>query len=139
MHRAGTQSKSATGPKRKPRPPRPRTVDPVLLPIQWTKTGRTKEGELIRRIRRMLIEHVGGQPSRAEALLISRTAWLMAHLAHMDERAMRDGGLSPHATREYLAWHGCVARALDTLGLKGAPKRDSGLDDPWDFSADDGL
>ena len=90
-----------------------------MRPVQWTKRGRTKEGQLARAIRGDLVRHVGGSPSAAQEILISRITMLLVHLAHLDERAMRDGGLSPHASREYLSWHSTVARSLRVLGLKG--------------------
>ena len=101
----------------------PRCTDPLLLPIHWAKRGRSKEGELARRVRRDLIAHLGGKPSATQSMLIARMAWLLVHMARIDERAMAGDGLSAHATREYLAWHGQVARGLAQLGLKGAPAR----------------
>lgn len=77
---------------------------------------------MYRRVVRQLREHVGGKPSAAEELIIARIAWLQLHLAHIDERAMQDGGLSPHATREYLAWANSLARMLALLGPPASAK-----------------
>jgi hypothetical protein len=104
----------APPPRRRPR------RDAARLPLRWAAKSRTREGELYRRVVRDLRQHLGNDPTAAEELLISRIAWLQVHLAHIDERAMKDGGLSPHATREYLAWANCIARMLAVLGLKGA-------------------
>lgn len=103
---------------------RPRRTDTAALPFRWQKNGRSREGELFRRVCRDLRRHVGGRPTAAEELLIGRIAWLQVHLAHIDERAMEAGGLSDHATREYLAWSGALARLLDRLGLKEPPPRE---------------
>lgn len=106
-------------------PRRPSRTDASRLPIVWAAASRTKEGELYRRVVRDLTRHVGGKPSPTEGLLIGRIAWVQVHLAHIDERAMRDGGLSPHATREYLAWANSLAALLGRLGLKAAARKPS--------------
>lgn len=98
--------------------PAPRRTDAARLPLVWTGTGNTREGELYRRICRQLREHVGGKPSHAQELLIARIAWLQVHMAHIDERALKDGGLSPHGTREYLAWSNSMAKMLARLGFQ---------------------
>jgi hypothetical protein len=102
---------------------RPRT-DAARLPLRWASASRTKEGELYRRVVRLLRAHLGN-PSAAEELLIARVAWLQVHLAHIDEKALKDGGLSPHATREYLAWANALARMLRSLGLRQSEREKS--------------
>jgi hypothetical protein len=100
------------------RPPhRTRRTDAARLPLRWAAKSRTREGELYRRVARQLRAHVG-RPSAAEELLISRIAWLSVHMAHIDEVALRDGGLSQHATREYLAWANSLAKMIAKLGLR---------------------
>jgi hypothetical protein len=89
--------------------------------MRWASTSCTKEGELYRATVRQLTAHIGGKPSAAEALLIGRIAWMQVHMAHIDERAMREGSLSPHACREYLAWANSCARMLAQIGMKAAP------------------
>ncbi len=91
--------------------------------MSWASAGKSREGEMYRRVVRQLIAHVGGSPSHAQELVIARIAWLQVHLARIDERAMADGGLSPHASREYLAWSNTIARLVCRLGLRGAPER----------------
>jgi hypothetical protein len=90
------------------------------LPLKWAKAGRTREGELFRRVCRELVAHVGGEPNRAQFMLLQRIAWVQVHLARIDERAIADGGLSPHATREYIAWSRSIAGMLVKLEQLGA-------------------
>jgi hypothetical protein len=104
-------------------PRRPARTDAVRLPFRWAGASRSREGELYRRVVRQLRDHIGGRPSAAEEMLIGRIAFVQVHLAHIDERALQDGGLSPHATREYLAWSNTVAKLLRSLGLKGAAQK----------------
>lgn len=78
---------------------------------------------MFRAVVRQLVQHVGGRPSAAQELLIGRLAMLAVHLAHQDERALRDHGMSAHATREYLAWHASFARGLRLLGFAPAAAR----------------
>jgi hypothetical protein len=110
--------------------PRPRRTDVSRLPLAWAAGSKTKEGELYRRVVRLLREHVGGKPSHTQELLIGRIAWLQVHLAHIDERAVRDGGLSPHATREYLAWSNTIARMTERLGFQPASTEPQSI---WDI------
>lgn len=98
-------------------PKRSRATTATNRPLRWTKDGRSREAVLYRLIVKQLRAHVGGSPNHAQELLIGRIAWLSVHLSHIDERAIKDGGLSPHATREYLAWSNSIAKMLGRLGL----------------------
>jgi hypothetical protein len=86
-------------------------------------TTRTTEGRLIRDIRRDLIKHVGDAPSATQRALIERAVMLTVQLSRMDTKALRDGAMSDHASREYLAWSNTLTRTMKALGMKGpAPK-----------------
>jgi hypothetical protein len=86
-------------------------------------TTRTSEGRLIRDIRRDLIKHVGDAPSATQRALIERAVMLTVQLSRMDAKALRDGAMSDHASREYLAWSNTLTRTMKALGMKGpAPK-----------------
>jgi hypothetical protein len=39
----------------------------------------------------------------------------------MDTQAPQDGGMSDHASRQYLAWSNTLTRTLKALGLTAAP------------------
>jgi hypothetical protein len=54
---------------------------------------------------------------------------LTVQLARMDAKALEDGVMSGHATREYLAWSNTLTRTLKTLGMKGAPPKPPTLED----------
>jgi hypothetical protein len=110
-------------------PPPPLRTNPAMLPLSWTRTGKTKTGELIRRISNDLTAHVGGNPSAAQALIIGRSAWLIAHLTALDEAAIKDGGLSPHAATEYANLNNALTGTLSALGLK-ATIHTTHVDDP---------
>lgn len=99
-------------------------TDVTRWPLKWSGSSNTKEGELYRAVVRQLTQHVGGSPNYAQAMLVSRIAWLQVHLAHLDEKAMRNGGLGDNGYKSYLAWSNSVCRSLNLLGLKGsaAPK-----------------
>lgn len=94
-----------------------RRTDVARWPLRWAGVSVSREGELFRAVERQLVRHVGGKPTAAEELLIGRLAMLSVHLAHLDERALRDGRVSPHASREYLAWSNSFARGLKLLGF----------------------
>jgi hypothetical protein len=81
--------------------------------------GRSREGRLVRKVRRELTAHLGGKPSAAEMLLIDRCAWLSLRLAQLDAK-LANGGLTEHDGRFYIAWSNTLTRTLRSLGLKGA-------------------
>jgi hypothetical protein len=85
--------------------------------------GRSREGRFLAAARAELAAHVGGAPSKAEAVLIDRVAWLRLHLALIDERAAGGNPMTGHDQRAYLALSNAVVRAMRQLGLKGAAER----------------
>ncbi len=85
-----------------------------------SKDGRSADAVLLRRTKAALSAHVGGKPSATQRALIDRAAQLTLHVARMDAKAMEDGCLSDHASREYLAWSNSLARTLALLGLDAA-------------------
>jgi hypothetical protein len=89
--------------------------------------GRSREGRFLAAARAELAAHVGGDPSRAEAVLIDRVAWLRLHIALIDERAAGGNPMSAHDQRAYLAFSNAVVRAMQKLGLRGAPERGPSL------------
>lgn len=93
-------------------------TNPAMLPLTWTRTGKTKTGELIRRISNDLSAHVGGRPSCTQALVIGRSAWLLAHLAALDEKAMQNNGLLHRDAAEYATLNRALVKSLSVLGLK---------------------
>jgi hypothetical protein len=50
--------------------------------------------------------------------LIDRLAMVQTHLARMDERMFREGELTEHSSRVYLAWANSASRMLQALGLQ---------------------
>jgi len=102
--------------------------DPYTRPVRVAGvTTRSAEGRLIRDVRRDLIEHLGGTPSPAQRLLIERAVMLTVQLARMDGKSLKEGAMSEHASREYLAWSNTLSRLLRQLGLKGAPPKPRSL------------
>ncbi len=110
-----------------PRPANPRRVpghDVSKRAFAWAGGARSKEGALYHDVVGQLRAHLGRPPTATETLLISRIAWVQVHLTKIDERAVREGALSPHAIREYLAWANSLARMLDRFGLQPpAPRK----------------
>ena len=85
--------------------------------------GRTQEAAIMRRARRDLIAHLGGQPSAVQMRLIDRAAMLTLHVDLFDRRAIRNGGLSERDSRSYLAYSNSLARTLARLGPQPAVTR----------------
>jgi hypothetical protein len=85
-----------------------------------SKDGRSADAVLLRRTKAALVAHVGGKPSATQRALIDRAANLTLHVARMDARAMEQGELSDHTSRQYLAWSNSLARTLALLGMDAA-------------------
>ena len=81
--------------------------------------GRSREGRLVRAVRRELTAHLGGKPSAAERMLIERAAFLSLRLAQLDAKMAGDG-FTEHDQRFYIAWSNALSRLLRSLGMKGA-------------------
>jgi hypothetical protein len=81
--------------------------------------GRSREGRLVRAVRRELTAHLGGRPSAAEKMMIERAAWLSLRLAQLDAKMAADG-FTEHDQRFYIAWSNALSRLLRSLGLKGS-------------------
>jgi hypothetical protein len=102
-------------------PKRTRVIDPQTRPIQWAGKRNTRLGYLYTALRAELVKHIGGAPNPAQRALIDRIAMVQVRMAIMDERMFREGDLSEHAGREYLAWANSMSRMLQALGLDSAP------------------
>src|SRR3954447_18527237 len=82
--------------------------------------GRSAEGRFLRAFEAQMTAHLGGQPSAAEVLLISRLARVALRLELFDEK-ITAGTLTDHDGRVYGALHNSFRLMLRELGLKAAP------------------
>ncbi len=89
--------------------------------------GRTSEAKLIDQVRVDLTTHVGGKPTATQRLLIDRAAMLTFQVHMMDRQALKDGAMSEHTCRQYLAWSNTLTRTLTALGLEAG----RASKDPW--------
>ena len=80
---------------------------------------RTREGRLMRQVRKDLIAHLGGNPSVTQRVMIDRAAWLSLRLALLDAKILADT-FTEHDSRTYIAWDRSLNRLMRDLGLKGA-------------------
>ena len=85
---------------------------------------RSKEGRFLAAARYLLIQHLGGQPSATQLVLVDRVAWLMLHCLLLDRRmvsAKQDWGENDRKC--YLAFSNALVRTLREIGLEGNPAR----------------
>jgi hypothetical protein len=92
---------------------------------------RTKEAQLMRRVRDELTAHVGGNPSATERILIERAVMLSLRCAQLDIKIMSGEVLTQHDNSHALAWNNGLRRCLVDLGLQArAPmSRETDLSD----------
>jgi hypothetical protein len=128
------RTRSSNGPRRLG--PQSKAIDRGA--VGWSIDGRSREGRFLRAYERMLAEHVGGRPSRVQAELIRRASRLALHLEIQDDLSLQTGQMSDHAGRQYLAWHGALARTLTLLGMESAAPRHATLQEYLSRRAADG-
>lgn len=85
--------------------------------------GRSREGRFLAAYRARLHEHLGGDPSPTQAMLIRQLAVLALRLQLMDEHAGPTGVFSTADSQRYLAWSNSLVRGLAALGLDKRPVR----------------
>jgi hypothetical protein len=81
--------------------------------------GRTWEYLYVKKCRRELEEHIGGEATTVQRKLIERASWLMLRLSMMDRRLAEDGGkrFTRNDSTQYLAWSNGLSRTLVLLDL----------------------
>ena len=78
--------------------------------------GRSAEGRFLRAFEAQMTAHIGGAPSTAQALLISRLARVALRLELFDEK-IATGTITDHDARVYGALHNSFRLMLRELGL----------------------
>lgn len=79
--------------------------------------GRSRWGRFVRAYERMLRQHLGGDPSAIQSVLITRAVRLALHVEMMDERSLMKS-MTDIDTRNYLAWANTLRRTLVALGIE---------------------
>ncbi len=86
--------------------------------------GRTKLGKTMATFRDALIEHVGGNPSAPEMLIINAAVTKAVRLQLGQEKALRDA--TEQDSHNWLAWSESLRRDLIALGLES--RKDAPID-----------
>ncbi|MBS0988510.1 hypothetical protein [Acetobacter okinawensis] len=104
-------------------------IGPYSRPDSLNKLdGRCKEARLLKNVRSALVEHLGGNPSITQLVLIDRAAWLTLHMGLMDSHMLEGGAPAERDSRQYLAWANTLTRTMRSLGLDKAPAPTRGMD-----------
>lgn len=107
-----------------------RSIRPEYKPSTLAKLDRrTREAQLMQRVRKELTDHVGGEPSAAQAMIIEQAAQLRLRIALMDRKLAEQGTLTDHDARTYIAWSNALIRTVARLGTKGVAKAAPSLAD----------
>jgi hypothetical protein len=86
--------------------------------------NRTREARYLAGARQQLIDHLGGNPSATQLILIDRCAWLMLHCSLLDQRIVsgkQDWGENDRKC--YLAFSNSLVRTLREIGLEASASR----------------
>jgi hypothetical protein len=93
------------------------TIGPHSRPNNLVKIdGRTKEAQLMRRVREELTRHVGGNPSAIQRALIERCTWLSLKISMLDRKIAAGREFTQIDSNTYLAWSNTLTRTLARLG-----------------------
>jgi hypothetical protein len=74
--------------------------------------------------RKRLLQHIGGRPDATQALTIDRVVAIEWTICRLQQR-LDAGKLSPHASREILAFHNHLRLLMRSLGPAAAVKQPS--------------
>jgi hypothetical protein len=89
--------------------------------------NRSREGRFLAAARHRLIEHLGGNPSTTQLVLIDRIAWLMLHCFQLDQRIASGADWGENDRKCYLAFSNSLVRSLREIGLEGGAGREPSL------------
>jgi hypothetical protein len=74
-------------------------------------------GRLIRQVRQDLTDHIGGNPTPVQRMLIERASMLQLRVAMLDQKIIDGEILTVMDNNQYLAWSNSLVRTLAQLGL----------------------
>jgi hypothetical protein len=83
-----------------------------------TLDKRTKAGRVLRQTRIDLADHVGGNPTAAERLIIESAAVKATRLFLLSEKLLAGGDISSESDHHALAWLNSLRLDLSALGLE---------------------
>src|ERR1700746_1531117 len=89
--------------------------------------NRSREGRFLSAARHRLIQHLGGDPSTTQLVLIDRIAWLMLHCFMLDQRIAAGGDWAENDRKCYLAFSNSLVRSLREIGLDAGAGREPPL------------
>jgi hypothetical protein len=79
--------------------------------------GRSREFQLMKRIRADLVAHCGGAPTAVQRQLIERAVRLSLKLELLDEQMMHGAIFEDRDDNCYLAWSNGLTRTLQAIGI----------------------
>jgi len=84
--------------------------------------GRTQLAKLAKQRRNDLIQHVGGNPSPTQTILIEQAVMLAMRIDILDRKTLDGIDMNDGDDRRYLAWANSLARLMRQLGQKSSPR-----------------
>jgi hypothetical protein len=82
--------------------------------------GRTQLAKRAKRLRDELRQHVGGNPSATQMVLIDRAVMLQTRIDMLDKQTLDGHEMNDGDGRRYLAWTNSLTRLMRQLGQKSA-------------------
>jgi hypothetical protein len=116
------------GPDKRPR----KRMTPVSAPFsralrRGAIDNRSREGRFLTAARHRLIQHLGGNPSTTQLVLVDRVAWLMLHCLLLDQRIASGADWGENDRKCYLAFSNSLVRSLREIGLEGSAAQEPSL------------
>lgn len=79
--------------------------------------GRTRQALFMQRLRKKLLDHVGGDPTITQRQLIERVVRLSMLVEIFDAKFFKDGELSERDQRQHITYSNALSRTLAKLGV----------------------
>jgi hypothetical protein len=116
------------GPDKAPRERMPRSSGPFSRALRKGAIDqRSWEGRFLATARHHMTEHIGGNPTIAQRVLIGRVAWLMLHCHLLDQRIASGAAWGENDRKCYLAFSNSLIRSLREIGLEASAGREPTL------------
>jgi hypothetical protein len=97
----------------------------------------TPEGELVARLHKNLVKHVGGRPSVVQRTIIERCLYLQLRIALMDKKLVQGGNMTEMDSNTYIAWSNALVRTMSRLGFSRKRNGKASLDEILAGEADE--
>jgi hypothetical protein len=82
------------------------------------------------KVRTDLMHHVDGNPTVMQRMIVEQCIVLSLRIHLMNREFLKQGEMTEHNSRDYIAWVDALSRLLQQLGINGAASPEPAADAP---------